>query len=94
MTLKLAVAGAGSFAAVAGGAPVALAQPAVSAASTVIGASVVASHRGAVMTIRRVPDRLGSGCRCAGKPVLLSGLSAHARVRAVAQATSGGRKRS
>lgn len=68
MTLKLAVAGAGSFAVVAGGAPVALAQPTVSAASTVVAASVVASHRDAVMTIRRVPDRLGSGCRCAGKP--------------------------
>jgi len=68
MTLKLAVAGAGSFATVAGGALVALAQPAISAASTVVAASVVASHRDAVMTIRRIPDRLGSGCRCAGKP--------------------------
>ena len=66
MTLKLAVAGARSFAAVAGGAPVALAQPAVSAVSTVIAASVVASHRDAVMTIRRIPDRIGSGCKCTG----------------------------
>ena len=67
MTLKLAVAGAGSFATVAGGMLVALAQPAISAASTVVAASVVASHRDAVMTIRRIPDRLGSGCRYAGK---------------------------
>jgi hypothetical protein len=57
MTLKLAVAGARSFAAVAGGALVTLAQPAVSTASTVIAAIVVASHRDAVMTIRRIPDR-------------------------------------
>ena len=56
MTLKLAVAGARSFAAVAGGAPVALAQPAASAASTVIAASLGASHRDAIMTIRRIPD--------------------------------------
>jgi hypothetical protein len=53
MTLKLAVAGARSFAAVAGGALVTLAQP---AASMVIAASLVASHRDAVMTIRRIPD--------------------------------------
>jgi hypothetical protein len=57
MTLKLAVAGARSVAAVTGGAPVALAQPAARAASTVIAASLVASHRDAVMTIRRIPDR-------------------------------------
>jgi hypothetical protein len=57
MTLKLAVAGARSFAAVAGGALVTLAQPAARAASTVIAASLVASHRDAVMTIRRIPDR-------------------------------------
>jgi hypothetical protein len=57
MTLKLAVAVARSFAAVAGGAPVALAQPAAMAASTVIAASLVASHRDAVMTIRRIPDQ-------------------------------------
>lgn len=109
MTLKLAVAGAGSFAVVAGGAPVALAQPTVSAASTVVAASVVASHRDAVMTIRRVPDRLGSGCRCAGKPaardaallrpVLAVGMPLKkGRARrpggAVDQAISGGRKRS
>jgi len=50
------VAGARSFAAVAGGAPVALAQPAASAASTVIAASLGASHRDAIMTIRRIPD--------------------------------------
>ena len=57
MTLKLAVAGARSFAAVAGCALVTLAQPAASATSTVIAASVVASHRDAVMTMRRIPDR-------------------------------------
>jgi hypothetical protein len=57
MTLKRAVAGARSVAAVAGGALVTLAQPAVSTAGTVIAASVVASHRDAVMTIRRIPDR-------------------------------------
>jgi hypothetical protein len=57
MTLKLAVAGARSFAAVAGGALVTLAQPGVSAASTVIVASLVASRRDAVMTMRRIPDR-------------------------------------
>lgn len=57
MTLKLAVAGARPFAAVAGWALVTLAQPAVSATSTVIAASLVASHRGAVMTIRRIPDQ-------------------------------------
>ena len=57
MTLKLALAGARSFAAVAGGALVKLAQPAASATSTVIAASVVASHRDAVMTMRRIPDR-------------------------------------
>jgi hypothetical protein len=49
---------------------VALAQPAVSAASMVIAASLVASRRDAVMTMRRVPDRLGSGCRCAAKPAV------------------------
>jgi hypothetical protein len=68
MTLKLAVAGGGSLAAVAGGAPVALAQPTVSAATTVVAASVVASHRDAIMTIRRVPDRLGSGVPLRRKP--------------------------
>jgi hypothetical protein len=57
MTLKLAVAGARSFAAVAGGALVTLAQPAASAVSPVIAASVVASRRDAVMTMRRIPGR-------------------------------------
>jgi hypothetical protein len=57
MTMKLAVAGAGSFAAVAGCALVTLAQPAASASSTVIAASLVARHRDAVMTMRRIPDR-------------------------------------
>jgi hypothetical protein len=57
MRLKLALAGARSFAAVAGGTLVTLAQPAASATSTVIAASVVASHRDAVMTMRRIPDR-------------------------------------
>jgi hypothetical protein len=57
MTLKLAVVGAPSFATLAGWAPVALAQPAARAASTVIAASLVASHRDAVMTIRRIPDQ-------------------------------------
>ena len=68
MTLKLAVAGAGFFAAVAGCALVTLPQPAASATSTVIPASVVASHRDAVMTMRRIPDRSGSKCKCAGNP--------------------------
>jgi hypothetical protein len=36
---------------------VTLAQPGVSAASTVIAASLVASRRDAVMTMRRIPDR-------------------------------------
>ena len=66
MTLKLAVAGADSLAAVAGGALVTLAQPAASATSTVIAASVGASHRDAVMTMRRIPGRYGSRCKCAG----------------------------
>jgi len=57
MTLKLALAGAGSFAVLAGWALVTLAQPVASATSTVIAASVVASHRDAVMTMRRIPDR-------------------------------------
>jgi hypothetical protein len=57
MTVKLAVAGAGSFAAVAGCALVTLAQPAASATSTVIAASLVARHRDALMTMRRIPDR-------------------------------------
>jgi hypothetical protein len=57
MTLKLALAGACSLAGVAGGALVTLAQPAVSAASTVIAASLVARARDAVMTMRRIPDR-------------------------------------
>jgi hypothetical protein len=57
MTLKLAVAGARSFIAVVGWALVTLAQPDVSAASTVIAASLVASRRDAVMTMRRIPDR-------------------------------------
>jgi hypothetical protein len=57
MTLKLAVAGARSFTAVAGGALVTLAQPAASAVSPVIAASAVASRRDAVMTMRRIPGR-------------------------------------
>jgi hypothetical protein len=57
MTLKLAVAGARSLTAVAGCALVTLAQPAASATSTAIVASVVARHRDAVMTMRRIPDR-------------------------------------
>jgi hypothetical protein len=68
MTLKLAAAGADFVAAVAGWALVALAQPAASATSTVIAASVVASRRDAVMTMRRIPDRYGSGCECAANP--------------------------
>jgi len=57
MTLKLAVAGARSFTAVAGSALVTLAQPAAKAAKPVIAAILVASHRDAVMTIRRIPDQ-------------------------------------
>jgi hypothetical protein len=57
MTLKLAAAGAGFVAAVAGWALVTLAQPAASATSTVIGASVAARHRDAVMTMRRIRDQ-------------------------------------
>jgi hypothetical protein len=63
MTLKLAGAGARSFAVAAGCALVTLAQPAASATSTVIAASLVASHRDAVMTMRRIPDQHGSGFR-------------------------------
>jgi hypothetical protein len=63
MTLKPAVAGARSFAAVAGRALVTLAQPAASATRAVIAASVVASDRDAVMTMRRIPDQSGSGAR-------------------------------
>jgi hypothetical protein len=57
MTLKLAVAGARSFAAVAGRALVTLAQPGASATRAVIAASVVAIHRDAVMTMRRIPSQ-------------------------------------
>jgi hypothetical protein len=68
MTLKLAVAGADFVAGVAGWALVTLAQPAASATGTVIAARAVASRRDAVMTMRRVPGRYGSGCRCAANP--------------------------
>ena len=57
MKLKLAIAGARSLAAVAGRALVTLAQPAASATRAVIAASVVAIHRDAVMTIRRIPGQ-------------------------------------
>jgi hypothetical protein len=57
MTLKLAAAGARSFAAVAGWALVTLAQPAANTTSTVVAASLVVSHRDAVMTMRRIPDQ-------------------------------------
>ena len=57
MTVKLAVAGAGSFAAVAGCALVTLAQQAARAISRVIAASLVACHSDAVMTMRRIPAR-------------------------------------
>jgi hypothetical protein len=57
MMLKLAVAGARSLTAVAGCALVTLAQPTASAISTAIAASVVARHRDAIMTMRRIPDR-------------------------------------
>lgn len=60
VTPKLAVAGARSFAAVAGRALVALAQPAASATRAVIAASLVAIHRGSVMTMRRIPASEGS----------------------------------
>ena len=61
MTLKLAVAGAGFFAAVAGGALVTLAQPTASVTKAVVAANVVAIHRDLVMTIRRIRNRPGSG---------------------------------
>ena len=51
---NVAVAAARSLSAVAGRALVTLAQPAT---STAIEASVVASHRDAVMTMRRIPDQ-------------------------------------
>jgi hypothetical protein len=55
MTLKLAAAGADFAGAVARCALVTLAQPAASATSTVTAATVVASRRDAVMTMRRIP---------------------------------------
>ena len=61
MTLKLAVAGDRSLIVAAGGALVALAQPAASAMGTASAASLVASRLDAVMTMRRVPADRGSG---------------------------------
>ena len=72
MTLKLAAAGAGSVAAVAGRALVTLvalpplvvlAQPAASTAGTAIAASASSSPLDAIMTMRRVPTHRGSRSR-------------------------------
>jgi hypothetical protein len=63
MTLKLAVGGGRSLIVTAGRALVALAQPVASAIGTASAASVVASRRDAVMTMRRVQAGRGSGRR-------------------------------
>ena len=70
MTLKLAGAGADFVGAVAGWALVTLAQPAASVTSTVTAASVVASRRDAVMTMRRILGPRGSAGKCAANPRL------------------------
>jgi hypothetical protein len=63
MTVKLAVGGGRSLIVTAGRALVALAQPVASAIGTASAASVVASRRDAVMTMRRVQAGRGSGRR-------------------------------
>lgn len=63
MTLKLAVGGGRSLVVAAGRALVALAQPVASAIGTASAASVVASRRDAIMTMRRVQAGRGSSHR-------------------------------
>jgi hypothetical protein len=63
MTVKLAVGGSRSLIVAAGRALVALAQPVASAIGTASAASVVASRRDAVMTMRRVQAGWGSSRR-------------------------------
>jgi hypothetical protein len=81
MTVKLAVGGGRSLIVAAGRALVALAQPVASAIGTASAASVVASRRDAVMTMRRVQADRGSGRRLpAWSPpdVIVPGISAGA----------------
>ena len=78
MTVKLAVGGGRSLIVASGRALVALAQPVASAIGTASAASVVASRRDAVMTMRRVQAGRGSGRRlpaCSPQDVILPGIS-------------------